>query len=622
MIEALLEADVVAFDFETQSDMSGRYGNLEYWHPHSRITSASYTVRGEGTWVIPCSHPEGPWTEKWKTLLTNVHKAILSKTKTKLIGHNLKYDMTWAWWMTGVALEPVGWWDTMMSDYVLDENEAHSLKEKAVRDLGVDRWDDVDLRDSESQPWDSLALYNARDTDYTDRLQVVDQAALEQEPRLARLFHFLGMPIIRTLTRIERNGLPIDQSVVAVRKAQAEAVVEEEHKYLMRIATEEYGMDPEDYPTVSFSSTNKWFKEFMERSPMPVVSLTDTGNPSWTADNLEHLEREGHELARHVLDIRKNGNRLSKFLVPWMEKLADDGRLHPTFNPMRVDDKWSDVKGTTTGRLSSSNPNAQQIARELKPCFGGEEGWLFVELDYSQIELRVAAWIANDRNMLAAYERGDDLHTLMAADINDKEPKEVTKTERQGGKAGNFGFLYDMGENTYVDYAYTTYGVTVTYEEARKVRKAFFNRWADLQKWHRRQRNLVRKYGFVRNPIGRKRRLPEIRTGTSYEIGRAERRAINSPVQSMASDLMCLALIEIDRQMDPEQVRLVGTVHDSLLAQFRPDTLDENLERVAHIMLDPGTSTKFGVNVEVPLEVEASIGYHWNDPEGETRVYR
>jgi DNA polymerase-1 len=361
----------------------------------------------------------------------------------------------------------------------------------------------------------------------------------------------------------------------------------------------------------------------MEKAGFPIVKYTATGNPSWDADALEMLEIQGHPLAKDIADIRKASNKISKFFEPWTTKLGEDGRLHPSFNPMRVDDKWAKEVGTSTGRLSSSNPNAQQIAKEETPCFGGEEGWLFGVLDYSQIELRILAWLGHIDNVLQAYEEGQDLHILMAAKVAGVDPSEVTPDMRQSGKAGNFGFAYDMGEQTYVEYARKNYRVNVTLAEARKIRKAFFNdQWVGLRKYHERQRTLVHRYGYVRNPLGRKRRLPEVYSGRDYEIGRAERRAINAPTQSMASDLMCLSLIEIDRVIDPTQVRLVGTVHDSLLAQFRADTLDENLERVARIMLDPGTEQRFGVRVGVPLEVEAKIGYHWNSDNAETRTYR
>lgn len=611
-------------DYETQSDSGGKQGNMEYWHSHSRVVSGSYTVEGGDTFVIPLSHPSGPLAEerKWKTALAHIARA-LRDGKTKLVAHNAKYEVSWVYAMTGVALDVITWWDTMMSSYILDENEAHGLKEVAPRELGVDRWDEVNLKDSEAVPWDNLALYNARDTDYTLRLVPIHKQRLLDEPRLARLFYFHSMPLIRSLARIEREGMPLDQDVVKTMRTESETIVEEQEKYLLKVAEEKYGLDLEDYPTISFTgATSKFFKAFMEESKLPVIKHTGTGAPSWDQYVLEELERSGYSLAGHVLDIRRHGNRLSKFFIPWSEKVAEDGRIHATLNPMRVDDKWQDVKGTVTGRLSSSNPNLQQVNRQLKICFGGDD-WPVVELDYSQIELRVLAWVARIENVLEAYRTGVDLHSLMASNITGKAMDEITKEDRQGGKAGNFGFAYDMSEHTYIEYARNTYGVDVDLEEARRVRKAFFNdTWIGLRKWHDRQRNLAYKFGFVRNPLGRKRRLPEIYSGNPREVGRAERRAINSPIQSMAADLMCLAIIEIEKRTDPSEVRLIGTVHDSLLAQMRPDTLDENVERVASIMLDPGTKKKFGVEVGVPLAVEASIGYHWTAPESETRTFR
>lgn len=627
LLKAIDKAEAICIDFETMSDGGGKKGNLEDWHPHSRTVCGSFTVAYNkeltdyATWVVPFTHPVSPWKNDWVIVLRNIIKRI-KKNKVRIVAHNIKYDCRWAESMTGVDLSDLMWWDTAMADYILDENESHSLKSVAVRELGVENWADANLKDSESEDWSVLALYNARDTEYCLRLVPIQKARLMEERRLGRLFHYIGMPILRTLIRIERNGLPLDRAVVDKMRAESKALASEATERLMKVATEELGMDPEDYPTVSFkSATSKWFKEFMDLSGMPVIKYTATGNPSWDADCLQTLEEMGHEIAVDLAQARLHASRESKFFYPWVNKLAPDGRLHPSFNAMIVDDKWSDKKGTTTGRLSSSNPNAQQIARELKLCFGGEDDWLFVELDYSQIELRLAAWLAPIPAMLEAYKKGIDVHTLMASEITGKAIEDVTGDDRQGGKAGNFGFLYEMGEQTYVEYAWKTYRVKVDIDEARKVRRSFFSRWDGVERYHLRQKTIAMKNGFVRNPLGRKRRLPEIYESNYAEVGRAERRAINSPIQSMASDLMCLSLIEIDRVCDPEEVRLVGTVHDSLLAQVRKDTLEENIERIAAIMLDPGTERKFGVSVDVPLAVEAKIGYHWSDPEAEVRVF-
>jgi len=631
LVEMLLEAKVITWDLETQSNAKGSKGNMEDWHPHSRLVSASFTT-DEGTAVVPLSHPEGPWTgktdpwdadAKWRLVYHNLCKAMI-KSEAKLVAHNAKYEVRWSNTLAGYALETQVWWDTMMSAYLLDENESASLKAVAVRDLGVDEWADVDLRDAEAVPWDALALYNARDTDYTHRLVPVHRKQFQVETRLARLFYFHSMPLIRTLAGIERTGLPLDTKRVKEMQVESKDIVKTYGDKLLAIATGELGMDLDEYPTVSFGTTNKFFTAFMEEANVPVISVSEkTGNPSWSADNLETAADMGHPLATDILLVRKHSNRQSKFFTPWLREVSEGGRLHPSFNPMLVDDKYEKPKGTKTGRLSSSGQlNAQQIARDLKVCFGGEEGWLFAELDYSQIELRIAAWLANVTRVLDAYEREEDLHVLMAMLITGKDAEHINKDERQKGKAGNFGFLFEMGESTYLEYVRTNYKIVIDLAEARNTRRAFFNdQWPGLEQWHERQKVIARKFGFVRNPIGRKRRLPEIYSGNYGLRGRAERRAINSPIQSFAADLMCLALSEIHQTADPERVRLVGTVHDSLLAQVREDTWEQDVEHMARTMLNPGVRRKFGVKIGVPLAVEAHIGYHWNSPEGQVRVY-
>ena len=621
LIEALIYAPIVSYDLETQSDSQGKKGNMEHWHPHSRVVTASYTVPGEGTWVVPLSHPQGPWTAKWKQLFHNFAKAIKHKEKTKIVAHNIMYEIKWTYSMTGFCLIDQAWWDTMMSAYILDENLPANLKDTAVRDLGVEPWADVDLKDPESVELSKLMLYNARDTDYAYRLVPVHKERLLAEPRLARLFKFHGMQIVKTLAEIERVGMPLDVEKVIELQKESKKIVEANTKRLMKKA-EKAGMDIDSYPTVSFGTTNKFFSDFMEAMEFPVVSYTPAGAPSWKADNLDILVDQGFKVAQLVADTRLHASRDSKFFKPWLEKVDDNGRLHPSFNPMLVDDKYDKAKGTKTGRLSSSNPNAQQIARALKPCYGGTEGWLILELDYSQIELRIMAWLAGVTKVIRAYEKGKDLHKLMAALITGKSIDEIDGNERQKGKAGNFGFIFDMSAQGFVTYAYDNYKVKVSLEESNEIRRAFFDdQWTGLDKWHERQRILVAKNGFVRNPIGRKRRLPEVYSGNPYEVGRAERRAINFPVQSFAADLMCLSLIEIQKNIDPSKARLIGTVHDSLLAEVREDSYQETIEGMARTMLDPGTEKRFGVKVGVPLEVEAKIGYHWAHPEAEVRVF-
>jgi DNA polymerase-1 len=624
LIEAIRDSSIVCHDYETMSDSAGKYKNMEYWHPHSRIVSGSFTIADGETFVLPLSHPEGPLAknDKWRQALRKVAEAI-KDSNTKLVAHNAKYEVSWVYAMTGIALENQTWWDTMMSSYILDENETHNLKDVAVRELGVEHWADVNLKDSEKESWDALALYNARDTDYCLRVLPIHKRRLLEEPRLARLFHYLGMPIIRVLARIERLGLPLDTELVAELKDKAEETVDRLTDELLTFSREELKLDLDDYPTISFAgSTSKFFSAFMEAAELPVVSYTGKGNPSWDEHNLTELERLGFPIASKILEVRKANNRLSKFLVPWTTKVGEDKRIHATFNPMRVDDKWGGKAGTKTGRLSGSNPNPQQIARDLKYCFGNEDGWMVAELDYSQIELRILAWLSKSQQPLRAYRNNEDLHTLMAARILGIPESEVGPGDRQKGKAGNFGFSYGMGVDKYIEYAYKDYQVRIDLEEAKKTKAEFFGFWDGLARYHQLQGNIAMKYGFVRSPIGRKRRLPEIHSGQGYLIGQAERRAINSPTQSFASDLMCLSLIEIDKQFDSKKFRLIGTVHDSLLAQVRPEHADELVERAARIMLDPGTKRKFGITVDVPLAVEAKIGYRWNDPDGRVLTYQ
>lgn len=300
-----------------------------------------------------------------------------------------------------------------------------------------------------------------------------------------------------------------------------------------------------------------------------------------------------------LLRARKLGKDVG-YLKSWREKSDDRGYLHPTFKPAHV----------ATGRLSSENPNAQQVSRHLKECFPAPDGWWFVQADYAQVELRIAAMLARERNMIEAFTRGDDLHTIMAAIINGIDPSEVTKAQRQAAKAVNFGFLYGMGARKFVDYAFDEYGIIFTIDEAKRIRRLFFETWPRLGEWHEEQRITAHTQGYVRSPLGRRRRLPDLRSDLNGKVAAAERQAINAPVQSFASDMMLLAIITLDQQPS-EHRRGVGTVHDSGLYYIREGHLKEELAAIGDAMLHPPVKRLFGCEITVPLEVEFEIGRSW-----------
>lgn len=632
---ALEEAETVVFDLETTGlEEHAVTGGKLNGGVAARVVVASFTLdnakRGLGeemtdnpvTYLVPLSHPESSFSGKWRETYTRIAKALRGK---KLVGHNVKFDARYTYATTGVELRKHLFWDTQISSALLDENNSTALKQVVPRTFGVERWDDVELKTpgaAEREPLMKLGEYAARDTYWTykllvnhlDRMQPMEQPYFPdeiEEARLGSLAHWVAMPTVRTLTGIEERGLLLENDWVHAQMKELEEQRDTAYAFLANL----YPDNPEDneqrkleQDEPSFAPTSLWFKEWADRAvfkgDLRVAALTPQGKPQWSADVLKKQSREGSEVATQLLAYRNAVKRL-EFLRSWLDMQTPDGRVHANYNAGSV----------VTGRLSSSSPNMQQITKKLKPAYIPTPGYYLAELDYSQIELRVAAFISRCQPMIDAFKRGDDLHTLLAARVNNVSEEEVTPIMRQGAKAGNFGLLYSMSPRGFKIYAETVYGVAMSDEEALKISKTYFAMWDGLHKWHAQYKKTVHSRGRVVSPIGRVRRLEHmVYDGDPWTVLAAERAAINSPVQGMASDIMQVAGAIIDGNIEGwERVkgaRIVGTVHDSIMVEVKADNWEEVTLACKSAMEDavPLVLEKMGVEFDVPLVADAEVG--------------
>lgn len=605
-------AKFCAFDFETASEAPVKKPGLHHWHRTSRVVSGSFTfdLDPDAGYVVPLSHPDGPFGSRWREVLRRIMQALVD-AEVRLIAHHGKYDGKWVIAHTGVDIAPRLFWDTENSAHLLNENVPTRLKVRASHLMEDGDWG-IDVTAAETVPWFDLAVYNAGDTVATYRLYESHLKSMQapQNEGIKTVFTKITAPATRAIMHVEAHGMMLDQSrtMRALYEATDEAT-KAEHALMEQARS--WGLNPDDFKTVSWEPTALWFLAFMDeavgRDALPVVEMTGKGRPSWRKGVLNKIAlMEPNPLVDHLLAYR-HGAKQAQFLQSWLDHCDSRSMVHPTFR----------MSTTVTGRTSSANPNAQQISRELKPCWRAPEGWHFAEVDYSQIELRMCAEVMyrllGDNPMLRAYLDGDDLHTLIAAMVAGIDPSEVTKDQRQSGKAVNFGFLFGMGAAKFVDYALETYGVVFTKAEAEEVRRLFFKQWDGLQQYHDEQRAKASRFGYVENLYGRKRHLPAMFTGDDYERSTAERQAINSPIQSSASDTMLRAIAVINHRMDRDVLRLVGTVHDSVLLWVR-EGHEDALETACNIMLDPALAA-LGTSLTVPIEVEADLGTHWGEPE-------
>lgn len=501
--------------------------------------------------------------------------------------HNGKYDQLWCLSKYG-SCPPVTW-DTMLAEHLIDSEGPKGLKILGAKYCSVADWS-VDVGKAANLPSEVLHKYAAMDTAVT--------AEIRRKQRCnERLLRDLLMPACKALTFAERNGVGLD------RPGAAEARVE-----LMNKA-EEITQKVSQYGPCG--TPNEVSKLLYETLGLPILERTDTGKPRVTGSILKRLD---HPVAGMLADRQKIQKGVSAFLTPWLRATEgqDDPRLYSTFR----------LAGTATGRLSSggaegsSGINLQQIPRDkrFKRLIQAREGYTLAELDYSQIELRVAAHLANEEAMLEIYMSGGDIHTATAIAVTGKES--VEKSDRTKAKAVNFGFLYGMSSASFKDYARDSYGVTLTDEEAAEYRARFFDKYSALPVWHRKTKEAALKHGYVETLFGRRRYLDGLKYGKGADKGAALRQAVNTSVQSVASDMMILALGLIHRLIvcGPYDAKIVATVHDSVLLEISEDGA-EAVARKAKYIMEHLPLSHFGVKLNVPIEAGLSMGRRWGEME-------
>jgi uracil-DNA glycosylase family 4 len=590
---ALDKQEAVAFDIETTG--------LEEHAPDAKIVTLGFTWKTGESYVIPLWHSSDPWREPGWVLQSL--KPHLERPGIKWVMHNGKFD---ARWMAQFGIFMHQAFDTMLAGHLLDENRPKSLEAMAQLLLGSDPWKDQEARTSAYETnLKRLAVYNGRDTDKTFQLYEVLKRQLKDEPRVARIFLRLMMPASNVLTKVERIGLPLN---VAQTQTALEEVEVERQAVDARLREHVPVHKRADFNPNSHQQVAQWL--FFDLS-LPIIESTAKGAPSSREAVLIRLARD-HPAPRLLLELRALVKR-AQFYRSWLTTADAKGRLHTQYK----------LFGTVTGRLSSEGPNLQQVPRErsARSCFAAPDGWRFVEADFSQAELRIAAMVAPERTLLRIFHEGRDPHMETAAEMARKPAKMVAESDATGktewrkkAKGVNFGFLYGMGPDHFIEYAETNYDFSPTLEEAQDYRAAFFRKYSGLTAWHDRQKRLAHRYGSVNSPIGRVRHLPDVHSSDRRVQSDAERQAINSPVQSLASDFMLVSMVLLDDRLPPRSAYLVGTVHDALLFLVRTDHVSIVVPLIKRTMekdMVKHVQKWFGLEVTVPIEAEVNVGPAW-----------
>ena len=619
------------------------------FHPDARMVSISFTFvyrspktgkRKLLTAVVPLFHPESPFRRVWRAVLRFLARAV-ERIRVHM-GHNTKYDARWCR-QFGIRLRTDH--DSLLMAHTLDENRQKGLKPQAQSRLGVPPWG-IDTRSLLDTPLLDVLRYNGLDTFHTWHISKIMLKELKARPRQYRIYKNLLMPASEVYVDAERRGVWMDRERLSTRMKIAEdtrAHLEEQLAKYIPEPSEENGWPKQgrrgQYAEVNWNASNwaRWF--WFEHLKMPVLARGkekddgSPGDPSMAEGiMLDLAEATEHPAIQLHLERSKWQKYCSSFLGTYEAQLDERDHLHTTYK----------LHGAVTGRTSSGKideekltaqkgrhrgVNMQQVPRDtfIRGIFGAPPGRAFVEADFSQVELRLAAFLAREQQMLHLYATGIDLHLATAARTTGKPLSKVTKEERKKAKPVNFGFLYGMSAAKFVLTAWQNYGIRFSHEEAEATRGAFFEAYPDLPKWYNKQRRLAREFGRVETPMGRVRHLPDIYSPDRGVRAEAERQAINSPVQGFASDMLLFGMVLIHDEFKRQNIdgHVIGTVHDACNFDIAEHELPRALPIIKHTLENLPLEEKFDVRLDVPIVADLKVGQHWGDAKelSEEQVY-
>lgn len=583
-IATLKRAGRFVFDTETDS-LDPMRANLIGLSLAAEIGKAAYVPFGH-------HYPDAPLQLERAAVLEAL-RPLLTDPAIEKIGQHGKYDLH-VLRRHGVGVAGYAQ-DTLLESFVLNSGSArHDLDSLARRYLGYDtvKYEDLCGKGAKQIAFAQVALddatrYAAEDADITLRLHRVLAPKLAAEPGLESVYRDIEMPLVPVLARIEANGVRVDADELRRQSADLSRRMLAAQRKATELAGRSFNLDsPKQLQALLFDELG-----------LPAVVKTPTGQPSTNEEALEAIADQ-HELPRVILEYRA----LAKLRSTYTDKLPDmihpdTGRVHTSYHQA----------GAATGRLSSSDPNLQNIpirtedGRRIRRAFVAPPGRKLVACDYSQIELRIMAHLSGDPGLVGAFASGVDVHRATAAEVFGRKLEEVTGNERRAAKAINFGLMYGM----------SAFGLarqlSIGRGEAQDYIALYFSRYPGVRDYMEATRRQARDKGYVETVFGRRLYLDYINAGSQSQRAGAERAAINAPMQGTAADIIKRAMVSVDRWLSShaERALMILQVHDELVFEVDADFVDPLIGQVRTLMAGAAT-------LAVPLEVDCGVGDNWD----------
>ena len=559
----------------------------------TELVGISLSYQAGEAYYIPLNHDDDSVDQLALDIVLKELRPLLESSSNKIIGQNIKFDKN-VLAKYGVDIASIKN-DTMMMSYVLDASATrHNLDALSSYYLNykTSTFEDVAGKGVKQITFDQVPIeaatnYAAEDADITLRLYEELNPRLEGEASLNKLNDEIEIPLIEVLSEMEQNGAILNSKILNSQSKDLEGRIKKLEEKAYQIAGEEFNL----------GSTKQLREIFFEKLKYRIIKKTPGGQPSTDEKVLAELAEE-YELPKVLLEHRT----LSKLKSTYTDKLPNQvsqstGKVHTSFHQAV----------TTTGRLSSSDPNLQNIpirtedGRRIRQAFEPSKGNKFISADYSQIELRVMAHMSKDEGLLEAFREGQDVHSKTASEVFDVGIKDVTSDLRRNAKAINFGLIYGI----------SAFGLGkqlgISRNLAAEYMAMYFEKYPDVKKYMESTKEFASQNGYVETLFGRRLYLRDINATNAMRRQASERAAINAPVQGTAADIMKIAMINMHKAIKTQKskAKLILQVHDELILDTPKDEIDKIVSLVTESMMG-------AANLDVPLEIDIGIGDNWD----------